>query len=191
MEKGKLFIISAPTGVGKTTLVKEALKRIEDTITIERVVTYTLRKPRNGEIDGVHYHFISPEEFNNKVHNGFFLETSTYHAQEYGSPASLLDDLEEGKSLILIVDRNGTRTTLNAVRNAVTIFISAPSLETIKQRLISRGTETQEKIKQRLAIAKEDMDLEKKQPLYRYHIINDVFEEAARELIHIITSEEA
>lgn len=189
MEKGKLFIISAPTGVGKTTLVKEALKRIKETISIKRVVTYTLRTPRKGEVDNVHYNFISTKEFNQKLHDEFFLETSTYHKQNYGSPMSLLDDLEDGKNLILIVDRNGARAALGAVRNAVTIFVSAPSLEIIKQRLVSRGTETQAKISQRLAIAKEDMELETKQPLYCYHIVNDVFENAVEELIHIITSE--
>jgi len=191
MEKGKLFIISAPTGVGKTTLVSRALKQLKDEISIDRVVTYTLRTSRKGETDGVDYHFISPESFQEKSVDGFFLETNVYHARSYGSPASIIDDLEEGKNLILIVDREGAKSAVAAVRDAVTIWISAPSLEVIKQRLIGRGTESGKKIEQRLEIAKQEIEYEEKHPMYRYHIVNDIFETAVGELVHIIMSEAA
>jgi guanylate kinase len=191
MEKGKLFIISAPTGVGKTTLVKETLKRIKDSIDIDRVVTYTSRKPRDGEIDGVHYHFINPEKFIQNIQSKFFLETNIYHAKEYGSPSSLVDELELGKNLILIVDRQGTKSAIVTIPDAITIWISAPSLEVIKKRLVGRGSESEKKVQQRMAIAKEETEFEEKKPFYQYHLVNDVFEKAVEELIHIITSEVA
>src|SRR5581483_10666268 len=112
IKPGVLFIVSAPSGAGKTTLVNAALGSLKSSHAIERVITYTSRMPREGEIPGVDYHFISELEFQSRIKDGFFLEWSGAYGTYYGTPRGLLEDLEKGHHRILIPDRNGAQKIL-------------------------------------------------------------------------------
>ena len=100
--QGKVFVISAPSGTGKTTLVKETINRLNNQYDISKVITYTTRNLRTGEINGKDYHFISHDDFLQKEKDGFFLEITKYDNQKYGSPASILTDIQLGKSFIIM-----------------------------------------------------------------------------------------
>lgn len=187
--QGKLFILSAPSGAGKTTLMHRVLKELENKVHLERVITYTTKQPRTNEIDGFDYHFISRDTFDELLQQGFFLEYSKAYVDYYGSPASIIEELNKGVSYIIIVDRIGAQDILKKVPDAVTIWIEAPSMEELKLRLISRATETPEKIERRLLRAHQEIDLEKKSPLYAYHMVNDDIEQTVLDLKAIIGAE--
>ena len=104
MAKGKLFVVSGPSGVGKTTIVRQAIERLSKDYDIERIVTYTSRPPREGEEPGQDYIFISSDEFKQKQQDRFFLETNEYENHSYGSPMPSTQDMELGKSFIMILD---------------------------------------------------------------------------------------
>ena len=185
---GKLFVISASSGAGKTSLVNNAIKRLAPDIDIKRVVTYTTRAPRPHEVHGQDYYFISHDEFNKKLKEGFFLESSTYDGHQYGSP-QVQYDLLQGTSLLLITDRAGAKEVHRQIGQAVLIWILAPDVETLKQRMISRETETHTQIERRLKIAIQEMEEENKQHFFEYHLVNDDFERSLEELILIIHDE--
>ncbi len=189
MATGTLFVISAPSGTGKTSLTTEALKRLEGRVDICRHLTCTTRTPRDGEVDGRDYVFVSKDEFAQKRTAGFFLETSEYNNHWYGSPNSVAEQLELGKSVIAITDRPGLRNFKQAIPGAVLIWVSPPNFESLKQRMIGRGTESALQVEKRLGIAQQEMDEERKQPLAKYHLVNDDFDKAVVELMRIITDE--
>lgn len=185
---GKLFVISASSGAGKTTLINQAIARLAPSTPITRAVTYTTRAPRANEVNGKDYFFISTEEFNKKTKEGFFLETSSYDGHQYGSP-QLQSELLQGSSLILITDRAGAKEVRKKIENAVLIWISAPDLKILRERMISRASETHSQIERRLKIAIQEMEEENKQHFFEYHIVNDEFERALEELILVIRDE--
>ncbi len=189
MGTGRLFVISASSGAGKTSLVTQALKQLKKDHDISRVVTYTTREPRPNEVNGTDYHFISSEDFNKKNYEDFFLETSEMYDSSYGSPASINTELKRGKSLIIITDRSGARALAKEVPSSILIWITVPDFDTLKQRMKSRGTEDAKQTEKRLKLAQQEMDEEQKQPLFQYHLVNDEFDRALAELMLIITDE--
>lgn len=183
---GKLFIVSAPSGSGKTCLVKDILEECGEKIVLKRAVTYTTRPPREGEVNGEHYYFISTDEFKKKIDEGYFLEWSTWYDYYYGSPASLLEHIQEGVSFIAILDRSGAKDVVAAYSHAYLIWIEPPSLEILKERLIKRGKDSEATIENRLRKASIEMAQEKQEHFYQYHIINDDYETAKKDLLSIV-----
>ena len=170
--KGLLVIISGPSGSGKTTIVRELISRMQDRYPVAQVVTYTTRDIRKGEKPGVDYHWVTQEEFEQKIAQGFFLEWSTAYGAYYGTPRSVLDDIAQGKIDILVIDTVGARFLKEMIPDAVTIWLTAPSLEELRKRLINRGRDTPEQIEKRLRIASQEMENEKKCKFYAFFVDN-------------------
>ncbi|MEA3429588.1 MAG: guanylate kinase [Thermodesulfobacteriota bacterium] len=178
-----LFIISAPSGAGKTTLCREVLKRFKD---ITYSISYTTRKPRNGERDGIDYHFITKEDFKRKIENNKWAEWAEVCGNFYGTSAEFLDTCSaSGKRVLLDIDVQGAMQIKKRYPDSVAIFIMPPSLETLRTRLESRDTDSRQVIERRLEIAKKEIG---KKHLYRHVIINDQLSKAVSELIKIIES---
>ncbi len=186
---GLLFLVSAPSGAGKTTIVNEVLKEIGTQCLIKKVVTYTTRPIRIGEVDGVDYFFIKENDFLKKIKNHFFLEWSTWYGSYYGFPQTILNDLKNGISYIAIVDRFGARKIKELYKDAILIWIEPENIEVLKQRLIFRGTDNEDEIKKRLEKAAIEIDEEKKEKLYEIHIINDEFHSTVKKVINFIVGE--
>lgn len=186
MNKGKLFIISAPSGAGKTTLVKEVIERLQETYALERVVTYTTKKPRSNEVNGVDYHFITQEDFIKKIEDGFFVEHSTAYCAYYGFPRSLLDEVEQGAYYLAILDRNGAEAIKAHKDDVVLIWIKPPTKESLHERLTGRAQENEQEMMYRLALADKELALEDQTPFYHHVIVNDDLRTAAEQLELII-----
>lgn len=189
--RGSLFIVSAPSGAGKTSLIEAVLGDLKSTHSIDRVITYTTKEPRSGEVHGKDYYFISKELFEIRIKEGFFLEWSTDYSAYYGTPASISQDLERGMSLVLIIDRKGAQQILAKIPAAVLIWIYTADLGELERRLRGRGTETESQIAHRFERAKVEIELEKVQSLYSCHILNDNFLEAVEHLKSTIVCESA
>jgi len=179
-KRGFLFIISAPSGAGKSTLCRAVLDRFTDLV---YSVSYTTRSPRSGEQKGVDYHFIVKDEFEKGIASGRWAEWAEVHDHYYGTSADFLDgELSIGRDILLDIDIQGTRQILQRYPACVTIFIMPPSLETLKSRLQSRGTDSPEVIAVRLKNAREEMA---QKDFYRHIITNDRLTDAVAELIAI------
>jgi guanylate kinase len=190
MAKGKLFLISACSGAGKTSLVTQLIADVGASCQLERVITYTTKGPRTCEVPGVDYHFLAHEEFEQKLADGFFLEWSDAYGAYYGSPRHSVEEVESGKgSRVLIIDRVGAEKVLSVAPLAVSIWLYTSNFEELKNRLISRGADPVDKMEARMQQAKWEIEREIKYPLYNYHILNDNFEVALKELKHIIQLE--
>jgi len=184
-KKGVLFVISGPSGVGKGTINKMLFDEFDGRVAFS--VSATTRGPREGEVDGTHYFFISRQEFENRIANNEFLEHAEYAGNCYGTPRSyVLKLLEEGVSVILEIDLQGAVQVKERMPESVSIFILPPSFEELESRLRGRGTETEEKIEKRLAAAKHEMDMAH---TYDYRIVNDDLEDAYRQLRGIFLTE--
>ncbi len=183
--KGILFVISAPSGAGKTTLCREAMKRL-DNLTFS--VSYTTRPPRPGEEDGRDYHFVDEETFLQMVEKGEMAEWARVYNHLYGTPkAPLLKAINEGRDVLLDIDIQGASQIKGAFpEDAVTIFVFPPSLEALKERLSKRGTDPPQVIKERWAKAEEEMAM---YPLFQFYVVNDQLERAIEDLLAIIKSE--
>lgn len=184
-KKGVLFVISGPSGVGKGTINQMLFDEFDGHVAFS--VSATTRGPREGEINGTHYFFISRQEFENRVANNEFLEYAEYAGNCYGTPRSyVLKLLEEGVSVILEIDLQGAIQVKARMPESVSIFILPPSFEELENRLRGRGTETPEKIEKRLAAAKHEMDMAH---TYDYRIVNDNLEDAYQQLRTIFLNE--
>ncbi|OGR23255.1 MAG: guanylate kinase [Desulfobacterales bacterium RIFOXYA12_FULL_46_15] len=182
--KGKLFVVSAPSGAGKTTLIRQVLKRFK---TLSYSVSHTTRAPRSNEEDGLDYFFISPAEFEEKIAKGLWLEWAKVHDNYYGTSKSFVKAcLQKGKSLLLDIDVQGAEKIMASGLNPVSIFIMPPSFEVLSQRLLNRGTDSKEVIEKRLVNAKTEMALK---DLYRYVVVNDDLNTALKELYSIFKKE--
>ncbi|MBW2515848.1 MAG: guanylate kinase [Deltaproteobacteria bacterium] len=176
-----LFIISAPSGAGKTTLCREVHRQFPQML---YSVSYTSRKPRKDEQDGIDYHFIDTDEFKRGIGAGRWAEWALVHSNYYGTSADFLDEgLRAGKDILLDLDVQGTRQMLERYTECVAIFIRPPSLEALRQRLEKRGTDSAETIAVRLGNAEKEMA---QQDLYHHVIVNDQFAAALKELISVI-----
>lgn len=177
MSLGTLFIISAPSGAGKTSLVKTLLQRIDR---VEVSISHTTRQPRPGERDGSDYHFIDKTAFEVLVKAGEFLEYAQVFDNDYGtSRGGVLERLDAGIDVILEIDWQGARQVRQAVSGAVNVFILPPSLEALRERLTARGQDSDEIIGRRMRDAVTEMSHYHE---YDYLIFNDEFERAVTEL---------
>lgn len=180
-EKGKLYIISAPSGTGKTTVINKVMEMKDD---IFFSVSVTTRAMRPGEVNGVHYHFISDEEYDRLVAEDALLEHAEFAGNRYGTPAApILEHTAKGETALLDIDLQGFRQVKEKMPEAVSIFIVPPSLEELERRLRGRGTDTEEKIQQRLKIAETEL---KSVSEYDHVVVNDIVERAAAEILDII-----
>ena len=181
MFSGTLFIVSAPSGAGKSSLEKALLQRVDG---IERSISHTTRAPRPGERDGVDYHFVSREEFEQMVARGEFLEYATVFDNMYGSLRSLVEEkLRAGIDVIMDMDWQGARQVREAMPDVVTIFILPPSLEELRRRLEGRGQDSEEVIQRRMQKARDEIAHYVE---YDYLVVNDDFDTATQQLEHIV-----
>jgi len=183
--KPRLFIISAPSGTGKTSIFKQSRVLLPK---ISLSVSYTTRSPREGEIDGSDYFFISVEDFLARIDNNEFIEWAKVYDNYYGTSRVYIDRLKrEDKIVILDIDVQGAMQ-LQKIKDldAVFIFIMPPSLEELSRRLISRKTESQDLIKKRLMNAEHEISFK---GCYDYQIVNDILEDATNDLLRIIVKE--
>ena len=185
---GILFVISAPSGAGKTTLV-EALRKTRN---LFYSVSCTTRSPRSGEIDGEHYRFLSDADFHARLEARDFLEHAQVHGDYYGTLREpVLANLKNGVDVLIDIDTQGAATIRNcddsAIREALTdIFIMPPDLDELRRRLRKRGTETEEQINRRLDTAVREMELWRD---YRYTIISGSVEEDLQKFCRIMAAE--
>lgn len=183
LTRGKTFIVSGPSGVGKGTVLKELFKKRD----LYYSVSATTRDPREGEVDGVHYHFMDAEEFRTMIAEDALLEHAEYAGNYYGTPKRYVDQaMDEGRDVVLEIELQGARQVWAKRPETVRIFIGPPSWEELERRLVSRGTDSPEKIAQRLQRARIEMESAGE---YDYLVINEQVEEAAAELDAIMRAE--
>lgn len=183
MNKGKFIVVSGPSGVGKGTIFDKIVKEMNGWYS----VSSTTRLPREGEVDGVNYFFITKENFKDKIKNEEFLEYNYYNENYYGTAKkNVLDKINSGIDVFMEVDVNGAHNIKKMFPDAILIYIAPPSIEELKRRLINRGTESIEKINQRLEIADKEL---KEIDFYDYVVINDDIDKATDEVRKIIRKE--
>lgn len=181
MSKGKLVIYTGCSGVGKGSIMKKLLS-LDDTVKLS--VSRTTRKPRDGEIDGVHYHFVEKSEFQKLIDDDGFLEYAEYCDNFYGTPQKAVDEmLNEGYNVFLEIEVQGGIQVMKKRPDALSIFIMPPSFEELERRLRGRGTEDEETILKRLNCAKDEIE---SASLYQYKVVNEDVDTAAQEILNII-----
>ncbi len=182
-KKGFLFIVSAPSGAGKTTLCKVVRDRFPD---MGYSVSHTTRKPRKGEKNGIDYHFITTGAFKKKIRQAKWAEWARVHGNYYGTSADFLNRcMDFGQDILLDIDVQGMRQIILRFPETITIFIMPPTLEILRERIETRGTDAIEVIEQRIKNAKTEMDC---RHLYRHVIVNDQLDAAIAELTALIAS---
>lgn len=182
MNKGHLIILSGPSGVGKGT-IKDVLMQKEE-LNLHFSVSCTTRKPRVGEVDGVHYYFVTHEKFEEMIEQDAFLEYAKFVENSYGTPKAKVDEqLDKGQNVLLEIEMQGALQVIKKCPEAISIFILPPSLEELENRLRGRQTETEEVILKRLATAKEEL---KMKDHYQYNVVNTTVEKAVEEISNII-----
>ena len=182
--KGLLIVVSGPSGAGKDTICH---KLIKENSNIWMSVSMTTRKPRPLEKEGVDYFFVSSEDFLNKIKDNTFLEYASYNDNYYGTPKDKVEEkLNEGKDVILVIDINGAINIKKIIPSALFIFIMPPDMETLKNRLIGRKTESKDKVVQRFITPYNEVNNYKK---YNYVVVNDKVEDAVNKVKSIIQSE--
>lgn len=180
MDKGKFIVISGPSGVGKGTICNKLINELNAWYS----VSTTTRAPREGEVNGINYFFVTKEEFEDKIKNGEFLEYNVYNNNYYGtSKKVVLDKMNKGINVFSEIDVNGAHNIKKIFPDALLIYIAPPSIEALRERLIGRGTESIEKIEQRLEIAKKELE---EINFYDYVVVNEDIEKATNEVRDII-----
>ena len=184
----KLFLVSAPSGAGKSSLIDAVLASADESdLPLELSISYTTRLPRKGESNGSQYFFISEEDFLDKKNSTFFLEHAEVHGNWYGTSVDFVQSkLSSGVNLILEIDVQGFRQINDMSLNYDSIFILPPSIHSLEERIKSRGDEDIESINLRLKNAKEELTHANE---YKHIIINDSFDDAKKELFSIIAQE--
>ncbi len=184
MKKGMLIVVSAPSGCGKGTILAEILKDPGYYYS----VSATTRAPREGEVDGKHYRFLTKEQFEALIADDAMLEYAEYCQNYYGTIlAPITENLEQGKNVILEIEVKGALQVMKKRPDAVSIFIEPPSIEALRERLIGRGTEELEVIEERVAKAAEEIAAADQ---YQYRIVNDVLDDAISDFRAIVRAEE-
>ncbi len=179
---GRVFIISAPSGTGKSTVIQRIMELRRD---LYFSVSATTREPRPGEVDGTSYSFLTHGQFEDLIGQNDLLEYAEYVGNYYGTPKKpVLEHVGCGRDIILDIDVQGCKQVKKAMPEAVTIFIVPPSLEELERRLWQRGTDPQERILKRMERAKTEMG---EKDSYDYIIVNDSVDKAAREIINIMS----
>ena len=180
MSKGKLFVISGASGVGKSTVLSRVMAARED---LKFSVSATTRSPRPSEIDGVSYYFVTKERFEEMIRQDAFLEYDAHMDNYYGTPEKQVGEKLENGSVILDIDPNGAFNVKKKRSDAVLIFIAPPSLEELERRLRGRGDTSEEQMQLRLQRAQWEMEQSKK---YDYIVTNSQVDACAEEILHII-----
>ncbi len=181
---GNLFIVCAPSGAGKTSLVGELLKADPQ---IRLSVSYTTRKPRSGEVDGREYHFVTEQEFAQMTARGAFLENALVHGNHYATSAHWISEQRSaGQDIMLEIDWQGASQVRQVIPEAIGIFILPPSFETLMSRLNKRAQDSPDVIARRLTAARDEISHAGE---FKYVIINDNFTEAAQDLISIVRAQ--
>ncbi|ERI92850.1 guanylate kinase [Clostridiales bacterium oral taxon 876 str. F0540] len=182
-QKGLLLVISGPSGAGKGTICKALLEKNDFWIS----VSSTTRSPRDGEVHGNNYYFITKEEFKDKIDKGDFLEYAEVYGNYYGTPKSnVIEMLESGKDVILEIDIQGALKVKEAFPEGIFIFILPPSMEELKQRIIRRGSETPESLMTRFKSAYKEINYVSK---YSYAVVNDTVSDAVEKIESIVIAE--
>ena len=181
--KHVLMAVSGPSGVGKGTIVKTLLQRREDVV---ESVSCTTREPREGEVNGKHYFFISHEEFERRIREDDFLEYDEHFGNYYGTPKSFVTETLKSKSVILEIDVVGALNAKKTYPECVLVMIVPPSVEELKKRLLGRGTEGKDEIENRLARLEYELSQKDK---YDYIIVNDDLETAIADVSKIFDEE--
>jgi guanylate kinase len=179
----RVFVITGPSGVGKGTLIRTLLERVDE---LELSVSATTRRPRPGETQGVDYHFIGDEEFERRVRAGEFVEHASYSGRRYGTLRSELEQrLERGAAVVLEIEVQGARQIKETMPEAVRIFIAPPSEESLRTRLVGRGTDSPDDMEQRLRTAAAEL---RAQDEFAHVVVNDRLEDAVEALEEVIRS---
>lgn len=184
IQKGILIIVSGPSGAGKGTICKELISR-DPSITVS--VSATTRQPRNGEEEGISYHFLTRTRFEDMIRKDGFLEYACVYDNYYGTPKEfVVNQISQGKNVLLEIDIQGALQVKKKYPEGVFVFILPPSMQTLKDRIVGRGSETQESLNKRLSSAFGEIELIKN---YDYFIVNDTVKHATDILQAIITAE--
>lgn len=183
MATGNLFILAAPSGAGKSSLIKALLERYQDG-SMQVSVSHTTRSPRPGEQDGVHYHFVDESEFKQMIAGDAFFEWAEVFGKYYGtSKQAIADTLEQGKDVFLDIDWQGARQVKAQMPDTATIFIAPPSRDELLRRLKHRNTDSDEVISERMAKAKAEISHYQE---FDYVVVNDDFDQALKEIEAIV-----
>lgn len=181
---GILFVLSAPSGAGKTTAASRLLERLDG---LYMSISHTTRKARDGEADGRDYHFVDDETFDGMIERGEFLEWARVHTARYGtSRVKIKEELARRRDLLLDIDTQGADSLRGAGLPLVTIFLLPPSMAELERRLSGRGAESAEALRVRLANARAEI---RRAPDYDYNVVNDALERAVDELAAIVAAE--
>lgn len=184
-ERGLLIVLSGPSGVGKGTVRKAIFDSEENDF--QYSISMTTRKQREGEVDGVDYYFRSREEFEAMIEAGEMLEYAEYVGNYYGTPLTYVNQtLDEGKDVFLEIEVQGAKQVKDKVPDGVFIFLTPPDLAELKSRIIGRGTDEMSVIEERMAVAREEIEM---MALYDYAVVNDEVPLAVQRIKDIITSE--
>lgn len=184
MSKGMLVVFSAPSGCGKDTVFKEISKLRDDVV---ESVSATTRMPREGEVDGVNYFFVTENEFKNMIESGGLLEFNNYNGCYYGTPVKGIHDaVEQGKVCFLIIDVNGAEKIKELYPDCLSIFLLPPSIEELEKRLRVRDSDGEDIIKSRLDIAMVELSYKDK---YDYQVVNDDLYECVDNINKILSAE--
>lgn len=177
----RVVVITGPSGVGKGTLIRQLRDRIPE---LELSVSATTRSPRPGEVDGIDYHFLDPAEFDRRVADGGFVEWAEYSGNKYGTLRAELDRrVADGRPVLLEIEVQGARQVAESMPEALRIFIAPPSAETLRTRLVGRGTDAPDQIDRRLQVAEEELAA---QPEFPQVVVNDRLEDAIEQLTAVV-----
>ena len=185
MQKGKIIIISGPSGVGKKTILDQVMAN-KESLNVHYSISMTTRPMRNGEVNGKDYYFVSDEQFVDAINKGDLIEWAVFCGNKYGTPRSFLtNQINEGKNVILEIEVVGALNVLNQFKNEelLSIFIVPPSIEELRQRLINRGSESSEVINNRVNRAIEELKVQDK---YQYIVVNDNVDSAVNQIQTLI-----